>query len=166
MDLKRINLLVLDVDGVLTDGAITYSESGAAVKSFHVHDGLAIKSWQWAGHRCAILSSRESPAVKRRATELGVNEVLQGEEDKATGFAALLGRLRASAEQVCYVGDDLPDLTPMGVCGFPVAVANAVPAVKQLAGYVTRRHGGAGAVAEVIELLLRKQGLWRPGDRS
>jgi 3-deoxy-D-manno-octulosonate 8-phosphate phosphatase (KDO 8-P phosphatase) len=166
VDFKQINLLVLDVDGVLTDGAITYSESGAAVKSFHVHDGLAIKLWQRAGRRVAILSSRESPVVKRRATELGVSEVLQGEEDKASGFAALLQRLHAVEGEVCYVGDDFPDLAPMRACGFPVAVANAAPAVKQTAAYVTHRCGGSGAVAEVVELILRKQGLWRPGDRS
>lgn len=166
MDFRRINVLVLDVDGVLTDGTLMYSESGTQIKTFHVHDGHALKLWQQAGHRAAILSARESPVVKRRAAELGVQHVEQGCADKEAGYLRLLERLDASDEAVCYIGDDAPDLGPMRRCAFSVAPANAVAAVKRAARYVTRRSGGSGAVAEVIELMLRKQGLWRPVDRG
>jgi 3-deoxy-D-manno-octulosonate 8-phosphate phosphatase (KDO 8-P phosphatase) len=104
--------------------------------------------------------------VKRRAAELGVEHVEQGCSDKDAGYIKLLDRLDASDDAVCYIGDDTPDLGPMRRCAFSAAPANAVPAVKRVAQYVTRRAGGAGAVAEVIELILRKQGLWRPGDRG
>jgi 3-deoxy-D-manno-octulosonate 8-phosphate phosphatase (KDO 8-P phosphatase) len=157
-------VLILDVDGVLTDGGIVYSDSGCELKQFQVQDGDAIKRWRLAGHQTALLSGRTSAVVKRRAAELGIEHVEQGCTDKGAGVAALLDRLQVRDEAVCYMGDDTLDLPPMRRCGFPAAVANAGPVVKQAAQYVTRRAGGRGAVAEVVELLLRKQGRWRPSE--
>lgn len=165
MDLGKISVLVLDVDGVLTTGAIVYSESGTQIHSFHVQDGHALKLWRSAGGRIAILSGRASPVVERRAKELGVEAVVQGRDDKQAAFSELLERMNVTASQVCYVGDDLPDLGPMRDCGFRVAVANATPPIKQIADYVTRRSGGGGALVEVIDLLLRKQRVKR-GERK
>ena len=166
MDFDAINLLVLDVDGVLTDGSIVMSESSpardvAVTKVFQVQDGYAIKLWQRIGHRVAIISGRETPVVTRRAAELGIEAVQQGCEDKLAAYGRTLEISGIGDAGVCYVGDDVPDLQPMRRCAFPVAVANAIPCVKQLAQYVTRLPGGAGAVAEVIELILRKQRRWR-----
>ena len=160
MDFDAINLLVLDVDGVLTDGSIVMGESGPVTKVFGTHDGYALKLWGRVGHKIAIISGRTSPAVERRAAELGIEAVRQGCEDKLATYDRLLEAAGATDAAVCYVGDDVPDLPPMRRCAFPVAVANAVPAVKQTAQYVTRLPGGTGAVAEVIELILRKQRRW------
>lgn len=155
-----IDLLILDVDGVLTAGQVVFSQDGEAGKTFDVHDGCCIKLWSRCGGRCAIISGRKSGAVDLRAAEIGIETVVQGAADKLTAYRGVLEELGADPQHVCYVGDDLPDLPPMERCALPVAVANAVPAVKQVAGYVTRRRGGDGAVAEVIELILRKQGRW------
>ncbi len=160
MELDRINLLVLDVHGVLTSGSVVFDADGPTQRCFHVHDGCFIKLWHRCGGRSAILSGRSSPAVAQRAAELGVTQVIQGASDKVSAYQSLLGELDARDDQVCYVGDDLPDLGPMGKCALPVAVYNAVPAVKQRAQYVTRKPGGDGAAAEVIEFILRKQRRW------
>lgn len=160
MDFAPLNVLLLDVDGVLTDGRVTLSPDGETQKTFHVHDGSAIRVWQRATHRVAILSGRRSPAVDRRARELGIEVVRQGVQDKEAAYDEVLRELHAADRNVCYVGDDGPDLGPMRRCGFPVAVADAIGPVKRAARYVTARPGGAGAVAEVVELLLRKQHLW------
>lgn len=166
VDFRQISLLVLDVDGVMTDGGIFLSESGFEAKAFHVQDGHAIKLWQRSGRRAAILSGRRSEVVIRRAAELGVEDVEQGSEDKGAAYGRLLERQGVADAAVCYVGDDLPDLPPMRRCAFPVAVANAAPAVKRAAQYITRRTGGGGAIAEVVELLLRKQGCWPSMERG
>jgi len=160
MDFAPIDLLILDVDGVLTSGQVTFGADGPTERTFDVRDGCLVKLWHRAGRRTAILSGRRSAAVDRRAGELGIEQVVQAATDKLSAYDAILADLGASDETVCYVGDDLPDLPPMGRCVFPVAVRNAAPAVKQVAGYVTRRRGGHGAVAEVVELILRKQLRW------
>ncbi len=160
MNLATIELLILDVDGVLTDGSVTLTAEGESRKTFHVHDGCAIKLWQRCGGRVAILSARAGDAVRRRAAELGIDLVHTGVSNKLTGYESILATTGGQDHAVGYVGDDLPDLMPMSRCGFPVAVADAVPAVKQAASYVTRRPGGRDAVAEVVELLLRKQRRW------
>jgi 3-deoxy-D-manno-octulosonate 8-phosphate phosphatase (KDO 8-P phosphatase) len=160
MDFEAIKVLVLDVDGVLTDGAIELPEEGPLTQRFSTQDGCALKLWQRAGHTVAIISGRRSGAVARRAAELGISEIRQGCGDKLAAYEALLRGSGATDGTVCYVGDDLPDLGPMRRCGLPVAVANAVSRVKQASGYVTCRPGGSGAVAEVIELILRKQRRW------
>ena len=160
MDFAALKLLVLDVDGVLTDGAIVMSESGTLTKAFAVQDGQALKTWRRAGHQIAIVSGRASPVVDRRAAEVGIEIVRQGCHEKVPAYAAVLESLHLTDAAVAYVGDDVPDVPPMRRCAFPVAVANAVPCVKQAAQYVTRRPGGSGAVAETIELILRKQQRW------
>ncbi|MHC4065308.1 MAG: KdsC family phosphatase [Planctomycetota bacterium] len=160
MDFAALDLLILDVDGVLTSGRVTFGAGDSTDRSFDVHDGCCIKLWHGHGGRSALLSGRRSAAVGHRAGELGIETVVQSAADKLTAYQGILSDLGLDDRQVCYVGDDLPDLAPMSRCAFPVAVGSAVPAVKQAAQYVTRRHGGQGAVAEVIELILRKQRRW------
>lgn len=160
MDWSAISLLVLDVDGVLTDGRIELQPDGGVTAKFHVQDGCAIKSWLRCGHRAAILSGRANPLVERRAVELGLEYARTGVKDKLAGFQQILVDFRVDQRSVGYIGDDLPDLNAMRRCGFAAAVADANPAVKRISGYVSRRRGGQGAVAEIIELVLRKQHRW------
>jgi 3-deoxy-D-manno-octulosonate 8-phosphate phosphatase (KDO 8-P phosphatase) len=158
---ERIELLALDVDGVLTDGRIVYSDNGVEVKAFHVRDGSGLKLWQLEGKRAAVITGRTSSVVNVRAAELGIAPVIQGAADKLAGFRRLLAEVPVAPEQVCYVGDDLPDLPVLRRCGLAVAVADACAEVRARAHYVTRARGGCGAVREVVELILRCQGRWR-----
>ncbi len=155
-----IELLLLDVDGVLTDGSVIYSDDGSELKRFHVRDGSGLKLWHVAGKRSAIVSGRKSVAVERRASELGINPVLQGRGEKLAPFEEVLAWHGFTPEQVCAVGDDLPDLPVLRRCGLAVAVADACPEVRAAAHYVTRALGGRGAVREAIEWLLKAQGRW------
>lgn len=140
----------------MTDGGLAYSAEGNEIKVFHVQDGAAIRAWQAAGGLTAIISGRESPAVDRRAKDLGIAHVQQSVAEKLPAYEALCRRLEVGDDEVCFVGDDLADLKPMERCGCPTAVANAVPAVKRSACYVTHRRGGEGAVEEVVRRLLRR----------
>ena len=158
--LERINLLVLDVDGVMTDGRIVYDARGTETKAFHVRDGQGVKYWLRAGHEAAILSGRASPIIRRRAGELGIQAVYEDAKDKLTVFEKILKRFRRKAENVCCIGDDLPDLPILARAGFAVATADAVAEVRRIAHYVARSRGGAGAVRETVELILEYQGLW------
>jgi 3-deoxy-D-manno-octulosonate 8-phosphate phosphatase (KDO 8-P phosphatase) len=158
--MNTVKLLILDVDGVLTDGRIVMGPSGESTKAFHVQDGCAIKLWQASGGEVAIISGRSGEATRLRAKELGIKRVHMNAELKASVFETVLADSGADETEVAYIGDDLPDLELMSRCGFPVAVSNAAPAVKRVAMYVTRRPGGGGAVGEVVELLLRKQQRW------
>lgn len=160
VNLQKIQLLLLDVDGVLTDGGILIHADGSESKQFNVYDGHRIKMWQRAGLRCGFLSGRQSEATARRAEQLEAAFVLQGCTEKLPAFEQLLSDARLSAEQVAYVGDDLMDLPLLRRVGFAVAVANAVEEVRRQADYVTVREGGHGAVAEVIEYLLKITGRW------
>ncbi|MCS6850946.1 MAG: HAD hydrolase family protein [Gemmataceae bacterium] len=155
-----IELLVLDVDGVLTDGSIVYLDNGTELKRFHVRDGSGLKLWHQAGKRSAIITGRTSPVVDVRANELGVQWVLQGRADKLVAYREVLAVSGLAPAQVCCVGDDLPDLPLMHHCGLAVAVADACPEVQAAAHWVTRAMGGQGAVREVIERLLKVQGTW------
>jgi 3-deoxy-D-manno-octulosonate 8-phosphate phosphatase (KDO 8-P phosphatase) len=155
-----IRLLVLDVDGVLTDGRITYTGEGIEIKAFHVRDGSALKYWEKAGHQVGIISGRASKAVDVRAAELGIKLVFQGIGDKRTALDQVLAATGLPANAACAVGDDIPDLPVLRACGMAVAVADACPEVRAAAHYVTRAFGGKGAVREVLELLLRAQGQW------
>lgn len=157
----RIEMLLLDVDGVLTDGRISYGDAGGEVKAFHVRDGLGLKLWGKAGKRAGIITGRSCQAVAVRAAELNLEPVIQGAAEKEVAFRGVLQRHRLRAEQVCFVGDDLPDLPVLGQCGLAVAVADASPEVLARAHYVTRFPGGHGAVRETIELILRAQGQWQ-----
>jgi len=162
MEPTEVKLLILDVDGVLTDGRISSAGGEESARRFHVHDGCAIKLWKRSGGKIAILSGREGRDVVSRAAELEIDWVKLGVADKLAGYEAILASADCVDAAVVYVGDDLPDLGPMSRCAWPVAVADAIPEVKRAARYVTRRPAGCGAVAEVIELILRKQKRWSP----
>ena len=155
-----VELLLLDVDGVLTDGSVIYADDGSELKRFHVRDGSGLKLWHAAGKRSAIVSGRKSVAVERRASELGIRLVLQGRDDKLAAFAEALAATGLRPEQVCVIGDDLPDVPVLRRCGLAVAVADACPEVRAAAHHVTAAPGGRGAVREAIEWLLTAQGRW------
>jgi 3-deoxy-D-manno-octulosonate 8-phosphate phosphatase (KDO 8-P phosphatase) len=152
--LSQIRLLVLDVDGVLTDGRLQYGADGEIAKIFHVRDGFGIKAVIAAGVCVAVISGRHSPCVTRRCEELGIHQIHQGIDDKALVLQRLLAALGISARQCACVGDDLPDLPLMKQAGLAVAVADAHPAARALAHRRTRLPGGAGAVREVCDWLL------------
>ncbi len=161
INLSKIQMLVLDVDGVLTNGTIVINSDGSETKCFNSLDGHGIKMWQRAGLKVALLSGRFSEPTKQRAKQLGIENCIQGCLDKIAGLKKLLDELELSAEQVAYIGDDLPDLPAIKYVGFGAAVANAVDEVKQCADYVTKNNGGSGAVREVIELILKSTGQWQ-----
>jgi 3-deoxy-D-manno-octulosonate 8-phosphate phosphatase (KDO 8-P phosphatase) len=152
--LHSIRLLILDVDGVLTDGRLRYGAGGESEKVFHVRDGYGIKALQAAGVGVAVLSGRHSAAVAVRCQELGVGEVHQGVDDKAGMLEQLTARLGVSARQCACIGDDVPDVALMRRVGLAVAVADAQPEARAAAHRRTRRGGGAGAVREVCDWLL------------
>lgn len=154
---RNIKLLVLDVDGVLTDGRLWYGNSGEELKAFHIQDGLGIKLLQRAGVDVAIITGRTSQLVARRGTELGINHIVQGREDKLVALRALAGELNLALEEIAYMGDDLPDLSAIAAVGLGIAVANAMPYVAQHAAYKTARNGGDGAVREICDLILQAQ---------
>jgi 3-deoxy-D-manno-octulosonate 8-phosphate phosphatase (KDO 8-P phosphatase) len=153
-DLPPIRLLVLDVDGVLTDGRLWFGPDGEVMKSFHVRDGVGIKAVLGAGIEVAIISGRGSAAVERRAAELGIRHVRLGCENKAQALRDLLAELGVAASATACVVDDTPDLPMMALVALPVAVADAHPDVIAAARRVTVRPGGVGAVREVCDLLI------------
>ncbi len=155
-----IELLIADVDGVLTDGVIAMAADGSEVKRFHVRDGLGFSLWHRAGKRSAILSGRRAEAVERRAAELSIGHVLQGHASKLVPFVELIGKLDLKPDQVCYIGDDLPDLPVLRTVGLAACPADAVPEVRRAAHVVTTAPGGRGAVRDVIEIILKLQGRW------
>src|SRR5574341_709321 len=159
---RRIKLVGLDVDGVLTDGGIYVGQTGdhpVELKRFHIQDGLGIKFLRQAGLTVVFASARRSDATDLRARELKVDEVIQ-DNKKLPAFAALLARRGVSWDQAAFVGDDLPDLPVLRRVGLPIAVANAVPEVQRVATLVTRAAGGEGAAREVAETLLKARGDW------
>ncbi|EDP74545.1 HAD-IIIA family hydrolase [Hydrogenivirga sp. 128-5-R1-1] len=155
---KRLKLLLLDVDGVFTDGRLFYTEEGERVKVFNVHDGLGIKLLQRAGIMTGVISGRESEALRNRLSELGIDEVFMGRTQKEDILKDIAGRHGLSLEEVGFVGDDLVDIPVLKRVGFPVAVRNAPDVVKEHAVYVTLREGGNGAVREVCDLILSLTG--------
>ncbi len=161
IDYAKIELLVLDVDGVLTDGRVTLTPAGDEIKSFHVRDGAGMKYWRRVGRKLAIISGRGSPAVRLRAEELGVETVRLNEKNKLPAYQDVLEELGLLPSQVAVVGDDLTDLPMMRHCALSAAVADAVGEVRDAADYVTERPGGRGAVRDVIEMILRRAGLWQ-----
>ena len=152
---QHIRLLILDVDGVLTNGAVTLCSNGEDIKSFHSHDGHGIQAIQGAGIAVAIISGRTSQAFSLRMNELGVKHVYQGQKDKTIAFQALLSHYQITPNQVAYMGDDIPDLAVMTQVALPIAVINAVTTVKQRIPWHTENPGGNGAVREVCDLLLQ-----------
>ena len=157
---KAIRLLILDVDGVLTDGSLYFDAKGEALKVFHVRDGHGIKMLQKAGIEVAFLSGRRSDAAYHRARELGVNRFHEGLRDKVAVLEEIMAALNIEAVAVAAMGDDLVDLPHLRRVGLAVAVADAAPEVKAAAHWVTNLTGGRGAVREVCELLLKAQGKW------
>jgi 3-deoxy-D-manno-octulosonate 8-phosphate phosphatase (KDO 8-P phosphatase) len=155
---RAIRLLVLDVDGVLTDGRLFISAAGEELKVFHVRDGSGLVAIQRAGITVAIISGRDSPAVTRRAKELGIRHVHQGVADKGALLDRLLGELGIAAEETACVGDDTPDAPMLRRAGLAIGVADAHPALLAAAHWVTRSSGGQGAVREVCDLLLSAHG--------
>ena len=160
VDYGRIELLVLDVDGVLTDGRITLTEEGNEIKTFNVRDGAGMKYWKRAGGKLALITGRGSPAVARRAKELDVDVVRMNAKDKLPVLVEILDDLGIEPGAAAVVGDDLPDIPMMRHCGFSAAVADAVDEVRQCATVVTATRGGRGAVRELIELILKRSGRW------
>ncbi len=161
-----IRLLVLDVDGVLTDGRLYYGPNGETLKVFHVHDGHGIRALHEAGIAVAVISGRSSRAVQRRCRELGIRHVLQGIEDKLAAFESLIRRLGVPPEACACVGDDVVDVPLMRAVGLAYAVPNAHPAARRVAHRTTRLPGGRGAVREVCDSLLRAHGAHRKRSRT
>lgn len=155
-----IRLLALDVDGVLTDGLIYYGNSGEELKTFNIKDGLGIKLLQIAGVRVAIITGRQSQIVVRRAQELGIEDVVQGREDKREALLELCQRRGINMEECAYMGDDLPDLGAINAAGLGMTVADADPAVRAAAQWRSQFNGGCGAVREACEFILSAKGKW------
>jgi 3-deoxy-D-manno-octulosonate 8-phosphate phosphatase (KDO 8-P phosphatase) len=157
---QAIEMILSDVDGVLTDGGIVWDNQGIETKRFHVRDGLGIKLWQKAGHRFGLITARTSRLVDLRVAELGIEIVRQGSDDKLAAVLAVIEEYKLRPQQVCYVGDDLPDLRAATSVGLAVAVADACEEMRVAAHYVTTLAGGHGAVREAIEVILKAQRRW------
>lgn len=157
---ERITTLIVDVDGVLTDGRIVYAEYGDELKLFDVLDGAGLVFWSRVGLRSAIITARTSRLLRRRAKEMQVGFLAQGHLKKLPVYERLLKRWRVTDEQVCVIGDDLMELPLLRRAGLAVAVPNAVEEVRRASHYITQRPGGHGAVREVIEGILKAKGLW------
>lgn len=153
----KIRLVAFDVDGTLTDGRLWFAEDGRELKAFHVHDGLGIKLLREHGIEVAIISARVSHAVELRAEQLGIDHVYQGKADKLACLRDILQASGLADAAACYVGDDLPDLAPMSVCGLAIAVADARPEVARASHWQTTAKGGRGAAREVADLILAAQ---------
>jgi 3-deoxy-D-manno-octulosonate 8-phosphate phosphatase (KDO 8-P phosphatase) len=161
---RGVRLLLLDCDGVLTDGSLYYVSDGGrvweAVKAFHIHDGQGLRLAREAGLKLGVISGRTSAALAERARELSFDHLYQGVADKLGVYGQIRAAEGLSDEQIAYLGDDLPDLPPLGRAGLALAVADAVAEVRDGAHYVTRKPGGRGAVREAVELILKAQGSW------
>jgi 3-deoxy-D-manno-octulosonate 8-phosphate phosphatase (KDO 8-P phosphatase) len=158
--LEKIKLLLLDVDGVLTDGRIIYDNQGNESKAFDVKDGHGLKLVQRAGIRVGIITGRQSKVVARRAEELGIDLVFQNVKEKMVPFRQLLSDLQLTADEVAYVGDDVVDLPVLREVGFSATVADAIEDLKPFVHLVTERPGGRGAVREICDYLLKESGRW------
>ncbi len=158
---SRIKLLLMDCDGVLTDGRLWLTEDGDEQKSFNTHDGLGLTLLHRAGLKSGIITGRSSRAVTRRAAELGVEFVRQGEPNKIAAFEQVLQQAGLAEGEVAFVGDDLPDIPIMKRAELAVSVADAIEETRLVAHYVTRARGGRGAIREVVELILKAQGRWQ-----
>lgn len=158
--LSRVRMLLLDVDGVLTNGAIIYSDSGEEIKHFNVKDGLGIRMLLDNGIGVGIVTARTSRVLLHRCKNLGIEMIFDGVSHKGDVLPAVLHKTGLSAEQVAFMGDDLPDLSLLRLVGTRIAVADAAPEIKEIADLVTARPGGCGAVREACEAILKSTGLW------
>ncbi|MEE8450506.1 MAG: HAD hydrolase family protein [Thermoguttaceae bacterium] len=170
MDLNQrcrpIELILSDVDGVLTDGRIVLDDQGVESKQFSVRDGMGVRLWQKAGYRFGLITARRSQVVQLRAKELDIEILHQGSTDKLTAMRQILGELHLAPEQACYIGDDWPDLSVVRAAGLGVAVADACEELREAADFVTRAVGGSGAVRELIQCVLKNQGRWEEVTRA
>ena len=157
---SRVSVLLIDVDGVFTDGRIVYANYGDELKFFDVQDGAGLVFWNRVGLKSAIITARTSRLMKRRAKEMRIDFLAQGCLPKLPAYEQLLKRFRVSDEQVCAIGDDLMELPFLRRVGLAVAVPNAVDEVQRVCHYITKRPGGRGAVREVVDLVLKSKGLW------
>lgn len=157
---NHIKLIVSDIDGVWTDGRIIYVGDAREIKEFNVRDGLGIKIAQKAGIAVAVLTSRSSQALERRCRELGITDVVQGAGDKMEELVRFARKHNVGLENICYIGDDLPDLAPLVAAGFSAAPADAAPEVYAAAKWKLSRNGGAGVIRELVEKILRERGEW------
>jgi 3-deoxy-D-manno-octulosonate 8-phosphate phosphatase (KDO 8-P phosphatase) len=158
---KRIKLLILDVDGVLTDGLVTYLPDGQDSRTFHVRDQLGVQLFAASGGKVVLLSGRESESVRRRGEEMGVHKLCLGIEDKVDAYEAMVAEFQVEEIEVAYVGDDLPDLPLLARAGLGFAVADAAPEVRMKAHAVLRAPGGRGAVREACECILKAKDAWK-----
>ncbi len=161
MSIPTINLLILDVDGVLTDGGIIRDDAGQQLKRFHVRDGAGIVLWRRLQKDVAIITGKESAVVSHRAEELGIEHVYQNVGNKLEAYDQLKDELGIKDEEIAYIGDDLPDLPVMRRVAVPIAVADAAEEVRAVAKYVTKFPGGYGAVRDAIEFLCKEMGVWQ-----
>lgn len=157
---KKVKLLILDVDGVMTPGKIILDAKGDEIKVFDVQDGFGIVIFKRAGYQTAIITARASAAVAARAKDLKIDYVYQDAHPKINAYKQLLADLDLTDQDACFIGDDLTDLAVMKAVGLGITVPNAVPEIKRAADMVTKKPGGDGAVREVIELILKAQGQW------
>ncbi len=157
---KGIELLLLDVDGVLTDGRIIYDSKGRDSKFFDVHDGLGVYVLSKAGIKTILITAKGSRSIRPRAKDMHVEAIFSDISPKTAVLDKIMKKYNVSFDEICFVGDDLVDLGLMKKVGFPIAVFNACPEIKQAASYITLRQGGRGAVREVAELILKAQGKW------
>ena len=158
--IRKIKLLILDVDGVLTDGRFIYDSKGRDSKFFDVHDGLGVYLLRRSGIKTILITAKGSKTIKPRARDMRVEEYYEDVFPKTKVLDKILNKHNVSKEEICFIGDDLVDLSIMKAVGFPVAVANASQDIKAAAGYVTQKSGGRGAVRETAELILKTQGKW------
>jgi 3-deoxy-D-manno-octulosonate 8-phosphate phosphatase (KDO 8-P phosphatase) len=158
---KNIKLLLLDVDGVLTDGKIIYDSKGRDMKFFDVYDGMGVYLLKKAGIKTVLITAKGSRAIRPRAKDMQVEEVFENISPKSSALDKILKKYKVSVDEICFVGDDLVDLCLMKRVGFAVAVFNAIPEIKQNSHYITLKEGGRGAVREIAELLLKVQGKWK-----
>ena len=164
---QDIQVLALDVDGVLTDGTLTFDPTtNQELKSFHVHDGLGISMWKNAGYEVVIISGRNAEVVTKRALELGITHVYQGSTDKISDLERALTEIGANPRQTAFVGDDLGDIPIMQHVGYSIAVADAVEEVREVADWISSHNGGRGAVREAIEHLMKSTGSWATATSS
>ena len=152
--LKKIKFLIMDCDGVLTDGRLYFGPTGEELKVFHARDGQGIVEWHAAGFRSGIISGRNSPIVEMRARQLGIEFIFQGRKEKVSAFQELIAAAGVTADEVAFIGDDTPDADVFPYVGLAVAVGDAHDAVKAAAHHVTNNNGGYGAVRELIDILL------------
>lgn len=158
---RHIQALVLDVDGILSDGFVTLTNSGDEIKSFDIRDGLGMKLVQQAGLKVIIITGRKSNIVEKRMSDLGVDLVFQGREDKGTALKEACAQLNLSPEDCLYMGDDWPDLSAFAIAGMKVTVPNGHVEVRRRADLVTQAYGGRGAVREVCDMLLMSKGVYQ-----